>query len=116
MVANLLNPGDIYIKVSGIVHIANLQIIEFKIPFQQRINIDQYIRQFVVNIIQQVPPPAPNANGDCVSPNNPNNYTPIKCTRVEHCGSIGQCEGDLGDNFPIWGCSPCNNPSRCSCT
>ncbi len=54
MAVDLLNPGDTYIKISGTVYIANLQIIEFKIPFQQRINIEQYIRQFITNAIQQV--------------------------------------------------------------
>ncbi len=53
MAMDLLNPGDTYIIVSGNVNVANLQIIEFKIPFQQRINIEQYIRQFVTNVVQQ---------------------------------------------------------------
>lgn len=54
MAVDLLNQGDTYIKVSGNVYVANLQIIEFKIPFQQRINIEQYIRQFIVSTVQQV--------------------------------------------------------------
>lgn len=53
MAIDLLNPGDTYIKVSGNVYVANLQFIEFKIPFQQRINIEQYIRQFIVDTVRQ---------------------------------------------------------------
>lgn len=54
MATDLLNPGDTYIKVSGNVYVANLQFVEFKIPFQQRVNIEQYIRQFVASTVQQV--------------------------------------------------------------
>lgn len=54
MAVDLLNPGDTYILISGNVYVANLQFIEFKLPFQQRVNIEQYIRQFIANAVRQV--------------------------------------------------------------
>lgn len=54
MAVDLLNPGGTYIKISGNVYIVNLQIIEFKMPFQQRFDIKQYISQFITNTVQQV--------------------------------------------------------------
>jgi hypothetical protein len=57
----------------------------------------------------------------CQEPN-PSNCTPsnpaysvTKCNRVDYCGALNSCEWDLGDNQGLWGCTPCDNASRCTC-
>jgi len=49
----LITPGATYVKVAGTVYVADLGIIDFKVPFSTRVNIEQYIRQFAKTKIQQ---------------------------------------------------------------
>jgi hypothetical protein len=49
----LITPGATYAKVAGTVYVADLKIIDFKVPFSTRVNIEQYIRQFAKAKIQQ---------------------------------------------------------------
>jgi hypothetical protein len=50
----LITPGATYAKVAGTVYVADLKVIDFKVPFSTRVNIEQYIRQFAKSKIQQV--------------------------------------------------------------
>jgi len=49
----LITPGATYAKVAGTVYVADLKVIDFKVPFSTRVNIEQYIRQFAKAKIQQ---------------------------------------------------------------
>ncbi len=50
---SLIMPGETYATVSGTIYIADLKIIDFKVPFQARINLGEYIKQFAVQKISQ---------------------------------------------------------------
>jgi len=49
----LITPGKTYAKISGSVYVADLKFVEFKIPFEKRVDLEQYIRQFAKAKIEQ---------------------------------------------------------------
>ena len=50
----LLSPGETYAQINGEVKILDLGFVDISLPFSDRINIEDYIRQFVKTKIQQV--------------------------------------------------------------
>ena len=49
----LITPGETYAKIEGRISLADLKIIDFKIPFEKRVNLELYIRQFAKKKIEQ---------------------------------------------------------------
>lgn len=49
----LITPGQTYAKVEGMIYVADLGVIEFKIPFETRVDLEQYIRQFAKRKIEE---------------------------------------------------------------
>lgn len=49
----LITPGRTYAKVKGIIYVADLKVIDFKIPFEVRLDLEQYIRQFAQRKIEE---------------------------------------------------------------
>ena len=49
----LVTPGKSYAKVSGIVNVADFGIVDFKVPFEARVDLESYIRQFARQKIEQ---------------------------------------------------------------
>jgi hypothetical protein len=48
----LITPGKTYAKVSGTVYVADLKVAEFKVPFEARIDLEEYIKQFAKENVQ----------------------------------------------------------------
>jgi len=42
----LITPGKTYAKIFGTVYVADLKFIDFKIPFEKKVDLEVYIRQF----------------------------------------------------------------------
>ena len=53
MAFSLITPGQTYAIVSGTIYVADLKIVDIKIPFQTRVNLGDYIKQFAVQKISQ---------------------------------------------------------------
>ncbi len=49
----LITPGETYAKISGNVYVADLKFVDFKIPFETRVDLERYIRQFAKRKIEQ---------------------------------------------------------------
>jgi LEA14-like dessication related protein len=49
----LITPGQTYAKMEGTVYVADLQVVEFKIPFEKRLDLEPYIKQFVKNKVEE---------------------------------------------------------------
>ncbi len=49
----LITPGQTFAKVEGTVYVADLKITEFKVPFEMRVDLEQYIKQFAETKIQE---------------------------------------------------------------
>jgi hypothetical protein len=50
---NLITPGKTYATLRGTVYVADLGFIDFKIPFEKKIDLEAYIRQFVKNKVEE---------------------------------------------------------------
>jgi LEA14-like dessication related protein len=50
----LITPGQTFAKVDGVVHVADLKFIEFKVPFSKRVDLEPYIKQFVVTKVRNI--------------------------------------------------------------
>jgi hypothetical protein len=51
LAAGMFDKNDTYAIVKGTAYIADVKFTEFKIPFEVRINLEQYIRQFIASKI-----------------------------------------------------------------
>lgn len=50
----LISSGNTYARIEGTVYVADLKFIDFKVPFETRINLDYYIEAFVKKKMEEV--------------------------------------------------------------
>lgn|SRR3989338_1123045 len=63
----LVTPGETYAIVRGVVHVADLGFVEFKVPFETKFDLEVYLKQFIKSKVQEVTKNAVNTVKNTIS-------------------------------------------------